>query len=156
MLSSFIFFFAYLLFTGTSIYCLLNMFALNTTFKILFNTLGFIICNAATLILLGLDFLGIVYIIVYAGAILVLFLSVLMLVDLRSEDTSEIVIAGVRDQKYFKAQAILKLSLLVLYLCSSMYIYKQFLVYAASNEIFLSGSRVTVWSSVFHSRNLIY
>jgi NADH-quinone oxidoreductase subunit J len=154
-LTSFIFFFVYLFFTSISIYCLLNMFALTTTFKILFNTLCFIVCNASILILFGLDFLGVVYIIVYAGAILILFLSLLMLVDLRAEDTSEIVTAQSTDTLVFKMNKTLKFLSFLCYVISCLFIYTQFFGYMVADTSFMT-SPIPVWLSVFNSRNLIY
>lgn len=152
-----IFFIFYLLFTSLSFYCLLNLFALNTTFKILFNILCFILCNAFTLILLGLDFLGIVYAIVYAGAILVLFLSVLMLVDLRAEDTAEIVSTQAREKEK-KKLFFLRYAVMAVYVFSIIYVYVYSTgFYTNPAKSFLEiNTEIPVAASVFHSRNIIY
>lgn len=62
-------------------------------------------CTAAILFGMGAQFLGIVQIIVYAGAILVLFLFVVMMLDLKTEENSNFLanISGVAIAAVFAA-----------------------------------------------------
>jgi NADH-ubiquinone oxidoreductase chain 6 len=47
------------------------------------------ICAACYLILAGLPYLGVVYIVVYVGAIAILFIFILMMINLQSSDIIE-------------------------------------------------------------------
>lgn len=122
-ITSIIFFFVFNLFSSICFASLLNLFITRITFKILFNALIFIIFKALILILFGVDFLGVVYIIVYAGAILILFLSVLMLVDLRSEEIRDLVSSDKKSLSEIKKLRTLKFLIIFLYFFSNIYLY---------------------------------
>lgn len=61
---------------------ILVIFSLNPVHSVLFLILTFTLC-AGVLLLLGVEFLGIIYIVVYVGAIAVLFLFVVMMLNIR-------------------------------------------------------------------------
>lgn len=132
---SIIFYFFFLLFSSLALYALVDLFDNKITFKVLINILFFVIFISFVLILLGLDFLGLVYIIVYAGAILVLFLSVLMFVNLRVEELSE----ASEHQSISKTEKSfnknLKLLIVFTYVSSAIFIYLQENSLADSNKI---------------------
>ena len=122
-LDSILFFLVYNIFSTICISMLIHMITLKTTIKILLNSLIFILFNGLILIMLGLDFLGIVYILVYAGAILVLFLSVLMLVNLRYEETAEVKESQDQDPSEMQFLNFLKVLAILVYFFSNTYVY---------------------------------
>lgn len=152
-LTSIIFFLVFNIFTSVCLACLLNLFSLKITFKILFNILIFIIFKALILILLGIDFLGIVYIIVYAGAILILFLSVLMLIDLRSEEIKDMVDTEKKTLLEEQTSLFLKTFAVFTYFFSNIYLY---VTAFAFYDPLLDELQNNVWYKIFNLRNMIY
>src|ERR1700742_4861040 len=66
-----------------SIFCgMLVVICKNPIRSVLF-LIGLFVCIACYLVLLGLDFLGIAYLLVYVGAVSILFLFILMLINVR-------------------------------------------------------------------------
>jgi NADH-ubiquinone oxidoreductase chain 6 len=57
----------------------------NPIFSVLF-LIGLFVSIAGYLVLLGLDFIGIAYLLVYVGAVSILFLFILMLINVRISD----------------------------------------------------------------------
>lgn len=133
--------------------CILNLFITRITFKIIFNSLVFIIFSALTLIVFEIDFLGVVYIIVYAGAILILFLSVLILVDLRSEEIRDVVSADKKNLLEIKKLNILKFLIIFSYFFGNFYLYVT--SYSFYNYVF-DDLQNSIWYRSFNLRNSIY
>jgi NADH-quinone oxidoreductase subunit J len=77
-----LFFLFFILFS--SIFLILSR---NPVYSVLFLILIFF-CSAASVILVGVDFIGLLFIIIYVGAIAVLFLFIVMMLDLKIERSS--------------------------------------------------------------------
>ena len=79
-----IFFSLGILFSGFSVICLGN----NPVLAVVFLIVTFVL-SAIYLILMGINFIGITYIILYVGAIAVLFLFIIMMLNLKEKDLIE-------------------------------------------------------------------
>ena len=76
-----------LLFMSVCTVCASNIYFAENTINSLISLLSCVVFSSCSLILLRVEFLSFAYILVYGGAVVVLFLFVILSTDLRKEDT---------------------------------------------------------------------
>jgi NADH-quinone oxidoreductase subunit J len=67
--------------------CAVTIYFAENTINSLISLLGCVVFSSCSLLILRVEFLSFAYIIVYGGAVVVLFLFVVLSTDLRKEDT---------------------------------------------------------------------